>query len=246
MIAHKVLGDTLPVLAHELVFRITRVVGVHAASLHTLISSIRTVIVSITLPALRHTHMGAWTLESLRTAGFGFAFLVLIRTIAAVVGAVTHPVAGNAAMVPAFKLGECTKLVTVCLISPVLTVILFITGPTHRNAPTAGASKEVDWTFKLPLIWTVSLIRKVTTVIVAVTHPQGQVTQSGFLTVLERGSFNSKPEKTGAIGGLAVHFIARILAVDHLVTAAVVGDAASIFALELSCFAKCHVAGQFI
>lgn len=39
------------------------------------------------------------------------AILVLIRTIAAVVGAVTHPVAGNAAMVPAFKLGGCTKLV---------------------------------------------------------------------------------------------------------------------------------------
>lgn len=44
------------------------------------------------------------------------------------------------------------RLTTVCLISPVLTVILFIAGPTHRNAPTAGASKEVDWTFKLPLI----------------------------------------------------------------------------------------------
>lgn len=47
-------------------------VSLTAASLHTLISSVRTVIVSITLPALRHTHVGAWTLESLRTAGFGF------------------------------------------------------------------------------------------------------------------------------------------------------------------------------
>lgn len=43
-----------------------------AASLDTLISSIWTVLVSITLPALRHTHVGAGTLESLRTAGLGF------------------------------------------------------------------------------------------------------------------------------------------------------------------------------
>ena len=43
-----------------------------AASLHTLISSIRTVLVSITLPALRHTHVGARTLESFRTAGLRF------------------------------------------------------------------------------------------------------------------------------------------------------------------------------
>lgn len=43
-----------------------------AASLDTLISSIRTVLVSVTLPALRHTHVGAGTLESLRTAGLGF------------------------------------------------------------------------------------------------------------------------------------------------------------------------------
>lgn len=35
MIAHKVLGDTLPVLAHELVFRITRVVGVHWKQMET-------------------------------------------------------------------------------------------------------------------------------------------------------------------------------------------------------------------
>lgn len=37
-----------------------------------------------------------------------------------------------------------------------------------------------------------------------------------------------------------VHFITCIFTVDHLVTAAVVGDAASIFALELSCFAQGH------
>lgn len=140
------------------------------------------------------------------------AFLVLIRTITTVIWAVTHPVAGNAAVVPTFKLGGCTKFVckgkqrelsilekyviypnrkscfsmcnrkpkekqsgfsgmlcvfkkhvgirgqlcrrltTVCLISSVFTVILLITGPAHRNAATAGTSKEVDWTFKLPFI----------------------------------------------------------------------------------------------
>lgn len=39
------------------------------------------------------------------------AFLVLIRTIATVIGAVTHPVAGNAAVVPTFKLSRCTEFV---------------------------------------------------------------------------------------------------------------------------------------
>lgn len=33
------------------------------------------------------------------------AVMVLVRTVTTVVGAVTHPVAGNAAVVPAFKLG---------------------------------------------------------------------------------------------------------------------------------------------
>lgn len=47
--------------------------------------------------------------------------------------------------------------------------------------------------------WTVSFIRKVSTVIVEVTHPRGQITQSGFLTAQERGPFDSKAEKTGAI-----------------------------------------------
>lgn len=158
MVTHKVLGDTLSVLAHELILHVTGAVGVHAASLDTLICSIRTVLVSITLPALRHTHVGAGTLESLRTAGLGFAFLVLIRTITAVIRTVTHPVRGNAAVVPTFKLGGCAKFVTVCLISSVLTVVLLITGPAHRNAAPAGAGEEVYWTFKLPFIWTVSLI----------------------------------------------------------------------------------------
>lgn len=158
MIAHKVLRDTLSVLAHELILDITSAVGVHAASLDALISSIRTVLVSITFPALRHTHVGAGTLESLGTAGLGFAFLVLIRAITTVIRAITHPVGGNAAVVPTFKLGGCTKFVTVRLISSVLTVILLITSPAHRNAATTGTSKEVDWTFKLPFIWAVSLI----------------------------------------------------------------------------------------
>lgn len=39
------------------------------------------------------------------------AFLVLIRTITTVIRAVTHPVGGNAAVVPTFKLGGCTKFV---------------------------------------------------------------------------------------------------------------------------------------
>lgn len=46
----------------------------------------------------------------------------------------------------------CSRLTTVRLISSVLTVILLITGPAHRNAATTGASKEVDWTFKFSLI----------------------------------------------------------------------------------------------
>lgn len=226
-----------------------RVIPLTAASLDTLISSIRAVLVSIALPALRHAHVGARTLEGLRTAGLGFwnnimgkynirksykysqmpplgvgestftllsasnmsltAFLVLIRPITTVIRAVTHPVGGNAAVVPTFKLGGCAKFVckgwqrelrileklfnlplshvfpravgslkgnslgflvcfvfsrkgirwqlysrltTVCLISSVLTVILLITGPAHRNATTTGTSKEVDWTFKLPFI----------------------------------------------------------------------------------------------
>lgn len=38
----------------------------------------------------------------------------------------------------------------------------------------------------------------------------------------------------------AVHFITGVLAVDHLVTAAEVGDATAVFALELSWFAQGH------
>ena len=106
VVAHKVFGDALSVLAHELILGITRVVGVRwrknththththwsmdmegfcitfmvsfesvpltAAGLHALICSIRTVFVSIALPALWDTHVGTGTLESLGTAGLGF------------------------------------------------------------------------------------------------------------------------------------------------------------------------------
>lgn len=49
--------------------------------------------------------------------------------------------------------------------------------------------------------WAVSLIWIVSTVVVAVTHPWGQITQSSFLTALEGRSFHSQAEETGAIGG---------------------------------------------
>lgn len=78
MITHKVLRDTLSVLAHELILGFTGVVSVHAASLHTLISSVGTVLITITLPSLRHAHVGARALESLWAACLGLAFLVFI------------------------------------------------------------------------------------------------------------------------------------------------------------------------
>lgn len=40
------------------------------------------------------------------------------------------------------------RLTTVCLISSVLTVVLFITCPAHGDAATAGTSEEVDRTFE--------------------------------------------------------------------------------------------------
>lgn len=43
-------------------------VSLTAAGFDALISSIGTVFISVTLPALRHTHMGSWALENLRTA----------------------------------------------------------------------------------------------------------------------------------------------------------------------------------
>lgn len=55
MVAHKVLGDTLSVLAHELVAA-ARVVE-HTSGFHALVSPIRTVFVSVTLPTLRDTHV---------------------------------------------------------------------------------------------------------------------------------------------------------------------------------------------
>lgn len=55
MVAHKVSGDTLLVLAHELVAA-ARVVK-HTASFDILISSLRTVFVPVTFPSLGDTHM---------------------------------------------------------------------------------------------------------------------------------------------------------------------------------------------
>lgn len=43
----------------------------------------------------------------------------------------------------------------------------------------------------------------------------------------------------------AVHFITCIFTVDHLITATEVGDAASIFALELPWFAQGHCKDNF-
>lgn len=103
MVTHKVLGDTLSVLAHELIAA-ARVVK-DTAGFDTLVSPIRTVFVTITLPALRDTHMGSRTLERLGTAGFCFALAVLITAVTTVVGSVTHPAVGNAAVVPTLKLG---------------------------------------------------------------------------------------------------------------------------------------------
>lgn len=77
MITHKVLRDTLSILAHELVL-VTGVVGVHAASLDALICSIGTVLIAIAFPSLRHAHVGARTLESLWAACLRLALLVFI------------------------------------------------------------------------------------------------------------------------------------------------------------------------
>lgn len=145
-------------------------------------------------------------------------------------------------MVSTFKLCGCTEFVTVRLVCTILTIVFLITCPAHWNAAPTGTCKEVDRTFNIPLILTVSLIRVVSTVIVAVTLPGGQVTKSCFLTALERSSFHAQSEETGAVGGLAVHLIACVLTVHHLVTTAEVRNAASIFALELSLFAQSHVA----
>lgn len=112
MVTHEVLGDTLSVLAHELIAA-ARVVehcdikkylvsesgqkvfiplqgrygfmssfvslyyvfnlspALTTASFDALVSPIRTVFISITLPVLRDTHVWSRTLERLRTAGFG-------------------------------------------------------------------------------------------------------------------------------------------------------------------------------
>lgn len=44
------------------------------------------------------------------------------------------------------------RLTAVCLIGSVLTVVLLIARPAHRNAAATGAGEEVDGTFKLSLV----------------------------------------------------------------------------------------------
>lgn len=46
-------------------------ISLTAASFHAFIGAVGAVLISIALPALRHTHVGAGTLESLRAAGLG-------------------------------------------------------------------------------------------------------------------------------------------------------------------------------
>lgn len=157
MITHEVFRNTLSVLTHKLLI-VTRVVE-HTASLAALIESIRTVIVSITLPALGHTHMGAGTLEGLGTTRLITTFS-FVRVVSTVVGSVTHPVVGDTAMVTALELVGLTELITGDLVSSVLAVVLVITGPAERNAAATRTRKEQRWTLGglTTTTWAVSLI----------------------------------------------------------------------------------------
>lgn len=47
----------------------------------------------------------------------------------------------------------------------------------------------------------VPLIGEVAAVVVAVTQPRGQITQSGFLAALEGSALHSQAEETRAVGG---------------------------------------------
>lgn len=156
MVANKVFGDTLAVLAHELVVA-ARVVK-DAADLHTLVSSIRTVFVAIALPVLRNAHVRSWTLKCIRAAGFGFALAVLISAVTTVVGSIAHPAVGNAAMVPTLELRGGAEFITVSLICSILTVVLLITSPAHGDATAAGTSEERSRTLCFSTPWAVSFI----------------------------------------------------------------------------------------
>lgn len=171
MVAHKVLGDALPVLAHELVLRVAGAVGVHCkrreikranwgrttARLVFLRDFLKCDSSDSLQPALTlssapsgqslspshfqrcGTHMyepGHWKASGLQVFDSGqrhrkvaikgsrtkrtkngwsrsslTALLVLVRAVAAVVGAVAHPVGGDAVVVGALKLAGRAEFV---------------------------------------------------------------------------------------------------------------------------------------
>lgn len=57
--------------SNGVIVKCTFSVWLTAASFNAFIGAVGAVLISITLPALRHTHVGAGTLESLGAAGFG-------------------------------------------------------------------------------------------------------------------------------------------------------------------------------
>lgn len=62
-------GDFL--FSNGVIVKCTFSVWLTAASFNAFVGAVGAVLISITLPALRHTHVGAGTLESLGAAGFG-------------------------------------------------------------------------------------------------------------------------------------------------------------------------------
>lgn len=51
------------------------------------------------------------------------------------------------------KVSWSSRLTTVGLVSSVLTVVLLVTGPAHRDTATTGARKEVHRALQLLLVW---------------------------------------------------------------------------------------------
>ena len=102
MVAHEMLGNTQAVLAHELTV-ITGAV-VQAASSDTLIRAIGTVLVAITEPALRDTHVGAGTGEGGGATCLAFTVSCLIGAIPAIIATVTQPLLGDTPVVLALEL----------------------------------------------------------------------------------------------------------------------------------------------
>lgn len=103
MVTHEVLGDALAILAHELAVIAGAIV--QAAGCDALIGAISTVFVTITEPAIRDTHMGAWAGEGVGAARLAFTVSRLVRAVPAVITTITQPLLGDAAMVLALKLG---------------------------------------------------------------------------------------------------------------------------------------------